>query len=112
MNARPWEEDPGDRLARLTTAFVQGPSHERKERMVAALHRYWRARNGSSGVGLLEEVAAMDRWADDMIAEHSRARSGQLLGQTRESSAAYLESSLSHVSGRTGLGRSGSRERR
>ena len=74
MNALPWEEDPGDRLARLKAAFVQAPSEERKERMVAALHRYWRARNGNAGVGLLEEVAAMDRWADSMIENRYRER--------------------------------------
>jgi hypothetical protein len=42
--------------------------------MVAALHRYWRARNGSGGVGLLEEVAAMDLWADGLIEQQFRER--------------------------------------
>jgi len=74
MNAFPWQEDPGDRLARLKAAFVQAPSEERKERMVAALHRYWRARNGSAGVGLPEEVAAMDLWADGLIEQQFRER--------------------------------------
>jgi hypothetical protein len=74
MSPLPWEEDPGDRLARLKVAFVQDPCEERKEQMVAALHRYWRARNGNSGVGLLEEVAAMDCWADRMIEAHFRER--------------------------------------
>ena len=69
-----WREDPGDRLARLKAAFVQAPSEERKERMVAALHRYWRARNGSAGVGLPEEVAAMDLWADGLIEQQFRER--------------------------------------
>ena len=74
MNAIHWQEDLGDRLARLKAAFVQAPSEERKERMVAALHRYWRARNGSAGVGLPEEVAAMDLWADGLIERQFRER--------------------------------------
>ncbi|HXQ41625.1 MAG TPA: hypothetical protein VN821_10170 [Candidatus Udaeobacter sp.] len=73
-HAPSWEEDPGDRLARLKAAFLQNPSEERKERMVAALHRYWRARNGGAGVGLMEEVAAMDRWADGLIEDRDRER--------------------------------------